>query len=742
MPRIVSVHCAALPSLGNTPTLTFVRMQGVEALSHLFSYTVQLKTPDSAGMQMGPAANVDLKSLVGQECSLTIALEGKGTGAAAGVGAGSREISGIITKSRIVRAEGRNILYELTLRPWLWLATRTSDFKIFQAQNVVDILDTVLGEYGFPVEKRLAGDYPVCDYQVQYGESDFTFVQRLMQEWGIYWYFEHKDNKHSLIICDHIGAHSPFTSAAYQTLALYPSNSKIDEEHLYHFDAAEQLTSGAWVTGDFDFTKPTADLTAMSKYPRETSHAKGEVYEWPGDYTQPADGDALARIRMEEQRVNGARAHGSGNVRAVVPGCTFTLSNHPHDAANVEYLILSARLDIEDVAEESGVQEFKQHVEFDAQPVSEPFRPVRTVPKPHTHGPQTATVSGPSGQEIWTDKYGRVKVQFHWDRYGASDENSSCWVRVSQPWAGSNFGAMHLPRIGQEVLVDFLNGDPDLPMITGRVYNAINMPPWSLPDNASQSGVLTRSTKGGSEATANALRFEDKKGEEEVWLHAEKDQRIEVEHDESHWVGNDRSKTVDHDETVQIGRDRTENVVRNETITIGKNRVKSVGIHETDVIGVDWNIAVGAVKAEVVGASCTQEVGAYKQCAVAEYFDTSVGTDNTISVGANETISVGEDQSVSVGKNYTMSVGEEHVVTVGKSSGFTIEENMNLSAGKEMIFDAGEFFQITCGESSLVMDKKGNISLKGKDITIESSGEQSFKSDKNITLKGNKILEN
>lgn len=742
MSRIVSVHCAAIPSLGDAPALTFVRMQGVESLSHLFSYTVQLKTPDSAGMRVGPAANLDLKSLIGQECSLDIVLEGKGMGAAAGLGAGSREISGLITKSRIVQAEGRSILYELTLRPWLWLATRTSDFKIFQSQSIVDIIDSVLSEYAFPVEKRLAGDYPVCEYQVQYGESDFTFLQRLMQEWGIYWYFEHKDNKHCLVICDHIGAHTPFSSQAYHTLALYASNSKIDEEHLDHFDAAEQLTSGAWVTGDFDFTKPTADLTAISKYPRETSHAKGEVYEWPGDYTQAADGDAMTRIRMEEQRANGARAHGSGNIRAVVPGCTFRLSNHPHEAANVEYLILNARLSIEDVAEESGVQECKHRVEFDAQPVSEPFRPARTVPKPHTHGPQTATVSGPSGQEIWTDKYGRVKVQFHWDRYGASDENSSCWVRVSQPWAGSNFGAIHIPRIGQEVLVDFLNGDPDLPMITGRVYNAVNMPPWALPDNASQSGILTRSTKGGSEATANALRFEDKKGEEEVWVHAEKNQRIEVENDESHWVGNDRSKTVDRDEEVQIGRDRTENVTRNETITIGKNRVKSVGIHETDVIGANWNIAVGALKAEVVGAACTQEVGTYKQCAVAEHFDTSVGAEKTTSVGTNNALSVGEDQSIRVGKNHTMIVGEEHSLAVGKSSGISVEENVSVSAGKEMLFDAGELFQITCGESSLVMDKKGNITLKGKDITFESSGELYLKSDKNITMKGNKILEN
>ncbi len=349
-----------------------------------------------------------------------------------------------------------------------------------------------------------------------------------------------------------------------------------------------------------------------------------------------------------------------------------------------------------------------------------------------------------------TDKYGRVKVQFHWDRYGANDENSSCWIRVSHPWAGSNFGAIHLPRIGQEVVVDFLNGDPDLPLITGRVYNAVNMPPWALPANATQSGVLTRSSKGGSEANANALRFEDKKGAEQVWLHAEKNQDIEVENDESHWVGHDREKNVDHDETTHIGHDRTEDVGNNESITIGVNRIKSIGVNESDNIGVDWSIAVGALKSETVGGACLQTVGAYKRCGVAQDFDTTVGANMSTSAEEAASLSVGTDYSVSVGKNQTVSVTEDRAVTVHKNISESADEDLNLSAGKnlsgaatkQLTLDAGEVFRITCGKASLEMDKKGNITLRGKDIIVESSGEQQFKASKNITLKGQKILEN
>lgn len=710
---------------------------------------MELKTPDALNLVTGLAANMDLKAFVGQECTVAIALEGKGSGAAGGIGAGVREISGIVTGARVVRPEGRSVLYALTLRPWLWLATRTTDYKIFQNKSVTDILDAVLGEYGFPVEKRLAGSYPPREYQVQYGESDFDFAQRLMQEWGIYWFFDHADGKHRLILCDHLGAHRPFSSAAYQTLSVYPNASKVDEEYLASFDVSENLTSGAWVTNDFDFTKPLADLTAMSRQPRETAHADNEVYEWPGDYAQPGEGDAIARVRMEEQRAAGARARGEGNVRAVVPGCTFTLANHPHETANTDYLIVGARLELEDISEETGFQQYRQHVVFEARPTAESYRPERTVPKPRTRGPQTATVAGPAGQEIWTDKYGRVKVQFHWDRYGANDENSSCWVRVSHPWAGSNFGAIHLPRIGQEVVVDFLNGDPDLPLITGRVYNAVNMPPWALPANATQSGVLTRSSKGGSEANANALRFEDKKGAEQVWLHAEKNQDIEVENDESHWVGNDRSKTIDNNETVHVGNNRTESVGNNEQITIGNNQDINVRSNQSTTVQSNQSLTVMAERNKKVMGSESDIISASWGINIGGVKNESVGGNNTQKVSKNSMEVVGIDKQTAVGASYTISA-KENITTTSKTRNDNIQEiheskvdeDWKIAVKKQFKLTVDDNIEIICGDSSLKMDKKGNITLKGKKLVFQSSESQTIKSSGEITIKGKQVKEN
>jgi type VI secretion system secreted protein VgrG len=286
--------------------------------------------------------------------------------------------------------------------------------------------------------------------------------------------------------------------------------------------------------------------------------------------------------------------------------------NHPRADQNREYLVTQAayRIQADDYRNTSGGREEPTyHCDFGCVESKVSFRAERTTPKPKVEGTQTAVVVGPAGEEIYCDEYGRVKVQFFWDRYGQLNENSSCWVRVSQIWAGKHWGAMHVPRIGQEVIVDFLDGDPDRPIIVGRVYNAEQMPPWGLPANQTQSGILSRSSKGGSGANANALRFEDKKGEEEVWLHAEKDQRIEVENDESHWVGHDRTEDVGNNETLSIGSNRTETVGKNETISIGKNRNETVGKNESVSVGGNQSVTVGKAKTESIALAKALSVG-------------------------------------------------------------------------------------------------------------------------------------
>lgn len=541
--------------------LLFASLGGTETVVELFTYSIKLKTPDILNLDyVSPAANLQLKPMVGKDLCVNIELDG----------GGKRYISGLVTAARVAGHQGRSVVYELRLEPWLKTLTHTSDYKAFQNKNVVDILDEVLDEYPWPVEKRLVENYPTRAWQVQYGETDFDFIQSLMQEWGIYWWFEHNENSHTLVLADAINVHK--ACADSPLVCYYQKGLKLDKEFIHTITANESLRSGQWVLNDFDFMKPRSLLKSTVANPRETGLAEYEHYEWPGDYFTKSEGEMLTRIRMEEQRSPGSRVQGSGNIRTLMTGFTFTLENYPTAEVNREYLLVQTTLFIQDNAQHSGQeQHFSYSTSFELHPTSEVYRPQRTLSKPHTKGPQSAIVTGPAGQEIWTDKYGRVKVQFGWDRYGKNDENSSCWVRVSYPWAGKGFGGIQIPRIGQEVLVDFKNGDPDLPIIVGRTYNQDTMPPWGLPGAATQSGFYSH-TIGGGPTNANALRFEDKPGGEEVWLHAEKDQRIEVNNNESHWVGNNRLKVIDKTETAIIGEKRSLTVQMDDTSLAGQNK--------------------------------------------------------------------------------------------------------------------------------------------------------------------------
>lgn len=541
--------------------LLFASLGGTETVGELFTYSIKLKTPDILNLgYVSPAANLQLKPMVGKDLCVNIELDG----------GGKRYISGLVTAARVAGHQGRSVVYELRLEPWLKILTHTSDYKAFQNKNVVEILDEVLDEYPWPVEKRLVENYPTRAWQVQYGETDFDFVQRLMQEWGIYWWFEHSENSHTLVLADAINVHK--ACADSPLVCYYQKGLKLEKEFIHTITANESLRSGQWVLNDFDFMKPRSLLKSTVANPRETGLAEYEHYEWPGDYFTKSEGEMLTRIRMEEQRSPGSRVQGSGNIRTLMTGFTFTLENYPTAEVNREYLLVQTTLFIQDNAQHSGQeQHFSYSTSFELHPTSEVYRPQRTLSKPHTKGPQSAIVTGPAGQEIWTDKYGRVKVQFGWDRYGKNDENSSCWVRVSYPWAGKGFGGIQIPRIGQEVLVDFKNGDPDLPIIVGRTYNQDTMPPWGLPGAATQSGFYSH-TIGGGPTNANALRFEDKTGGEEIWLHAEKDQRIEVNNNESHWVGNNRLKVIDKTETAIIGEERSLTVQMDDTSLAGQNK--------------------------------------------------------------------------------------------------------------------------------------------------------------------------
>ncbi|HGB1689246.1 TPA: type VI secretion system Vgr family protein [Salmonella enterica subsp. enterica serovar Typhimurium] len=566
----VTVSGSAVPP----GALLFASLDGGETLSELFSYVVQLKTPDTLNLgYVSPAANLPLKPMVGKDLCVNIELDG----------GGKRHISGLVTAARVVGHEGRSVTYELRMEPWVKLLTHTSDYKAFQNKTVVDILDEVLAEYPYPVEKRLVESYPVRTWQVQYGETDFDFLQRLMQEWGIYWWFEHSEDSHTLVLADAISAHKACPDSPL--VEWHQEGLKLDKEFIHTITANESLRTGQWVLDDFDFTKPRSLLANTVANPRETGHATYEHYEWPGDYFDKSEGEMLTRIRMEAQRSPGSRVLGGGNIRTLMTGYTFTLENYPTAEVNQEYLLMQTLLFVQDNAQHSGQdQHFTFSTRFELHPTREVFRPQRTVSKPHTKGPQSAIVTGPAGQEIWTDQYGRVKVQFGWDRYGKMDENSTCWIRVSYPWAGKGFGMIQIPRIGQEVLVDFKNGEPDLPIIVGRTYNQDTMPPWGLPGMASQSGIFSHSLYGGP-TNGNMLRFDDKTGAEEVKFHAEKDLNTTVKNNETHTVMVDRTKTIIKNETNSIGEDRNTTVTKNDGL--------SVKLAQTINIGTTYRLDVG-----------------------------------------------------------------------------------------------------------------------------------------------------
>ncbi|MES2247916.1 MAG: type VI secretion system tip protein TssI/VgrG [Pseudomonadota bacterium] len=552
--RTLEIHSTAIPVFLGRPALEPVRLSGREGVNSLFAYELLLKTPDALNLGASEAADFNLDGFIGHEISCNIQLDGAGQFIAGAVGAsvdhvgaGVRQINALVSDAQVWGEEGRHVQYKLTLRPWLHLATLSIDCKIYQDKTVVQILDELLSDYDFPVDKRLIETYPTRDFQTQYNESDFDFFSRLCQEWGISYFFEHSADKHRLVLIDNMGAYKKNDSAAYQEVEYHAPGWKMDAEYIHSFVPHHQLTSGRYASRDYDYTRPKADLSIGRGEPRATGQADGEVYQWHeggaggSHYVQPRAGTAgandpqgegrqLALLRMQALRTHGARARASGNLRGMVPGCAFELVKHPRQKANAEYLILETRFLIEDVAQDSQIpnaasdrkQQWRVEVDFTAHPMVEPLRPALTQPKPFTRGPQSALVVGPAGQNIWTDDLGRIKVQFPWDRIGAKDQHSTCWIRVSSPWAGNQLGGIQLPRIGQEVIVDFLGGDPDLPICTGRAYNQANLPPWALPGQQALSGFRSRelTEEGGNSAAgrSNHLALDDTAGKIQAQL--------------------------------------------------------------------------------------------------------------------------------------------------------------------------------------------------------------------------------
>jgi len=534
-------------------------MGGGEELGRLFNYELQLHSLDNA---------IDLNQLLGKPMCVSLQLDG----------GGERHFHGIVARCSQNVDQGQFASYQVTLRPWLWLLTRTSDCRIFQNLTIPQIIKQVFRDLGFSdFEDALSHPYREWEYCVQYRETSFDFVSRLMEQEGIYYFFRHEQGRHVLVMADAYGAHT--RAPGYASVPYFPKNEQQRErDHIHDWHLAQEVQPGSLELNDYDFQRPSARIDVRSAMPRPHTAGDYPLYDYPGTYVQSSDGEHYARTRIEALQTLHEQIELSGNARGLGSGHLFSLTGFSRKDQNREYLIVGARYYLSQESGESGVgapsAQFESSLTcIDAQ---QSFRPMAITHRPIVKGPQTALVVGPKGEEIWTDQFGRVKVHFYWDRHDQSNENSSCWIRVSQAWAGKNWGSVQIPRIGQEVIVSFLEGDPDRPIITGRVYNAEQTVPYALPANATQSGTKSRSSKGGTPANFNEIRMEDKKGAEQLYIHAERNQDIAVEVDESHWVGRDRRKNIDRNETVRIGEDRLRAVQCNDALLVGGTKSDSI----------------------------------------------------------------------------------------------------------------------------------------------------------------------
>ncbi len=710
MPRVMEITTP----LG-ADELLFHAMHAREELSRVSEFQIDL---------LSLKEDISPDALLGQTVSVQLLLPDDSP----------RFFSGYVTRFAQRGTFGRYHRYFAIVRPWPFFMTRTADCRIFQEMTAPDIIKMVCADHGMAdVAWELTATYRPWVYCVQYRETDFNFVSRLMEHEGMYYYFRHAAGRATMVITDSSSKHAPAPGYAEIPFITPGRPVRPELEHIRNWGFAREVQAGAYVHDDYDFERPSVDLLTEKVVPRTFAPSAYEMYDYPGTYVQKGDGLAYAGIRIDECGTQIETAHAVTNARGVAVGCLFTMKDFIRGDQNREHLVTGATFDLE-YSEYEGVPQTapaEYRCTFEAMSTAQQFRPKRTTPKPFVQGPQTAVVVGPPGEEIFTDKYGRVKVQFHWDRYGQMDQRSSCWVRVSSPWAGKNWGAVSLPRIGQEVVVDFLEGDPDQPLITGRVYNAEQMPPYALPANKTQSGMKSRSSMGGGADNFNEIRFEDLKGSEQLFIHAEKNQDIEVEVDETHWVGHDRTKTIDNDETTHVKHDRTETVDNNETITIGVNRLERVGANETVIVGGNRAITVSQSEAATVALQRTHSVGANETITVGGAQEMTVGGLQAITVGAAQMVNVGANQSTSVGGNESHEVGDSRTTSIGK--------NESVSVGKNLVINAGDSVVIQTGSASISMRKDGSITIKGKDISIQGSGTVNVKASGDVVVKGSKV---
>ena len=677
-------------------TLMLTGFAGTESISALFEFDLSLLSLNN---------NISFEEIIGKNVTISIILANKE----------KQYLNGLIIRfsQEKVGKDKKGVplsMYSATMVPWFWLLTGSVNSRIFQDLSVPQIIEEVFTEKGFQDFKLILKDsYPQREYCVQYRETDYQFISRLLEEEGIYYFFEHKQGSHTLILADKPSEHKPCPN---QLTASFSTDSTwTGDDVVVDLETIKQIRPGKYSLNDFNFEMPNADLNVEAPgLIKFQPPGDREIYEHPGFYTNKSDGNRLANIRMQEEEVRVTTIKGKSVCRSFTSGYRFTLSDyHREDMNNKPYVLTSVTHMANEgsytgVSSSGGVSYMNT---FTCIPFDVPFRPLRKTPKPVICGTQTDFVTGPSGNEIYSDEHGRVKVQFHWDRLGKKDESSSCWIRVSQTSAGQGWGGLNIPRIGHEVIVSFIEGDPDRPIITGRVYNGSNAPPYSVKDSAAKSTVKIQSIGGGGN---NEFRFDATENAEEIFLHGQKDWNIEIENNKKQSIGNDETLTVNNNRDKTVNNNQSETINANKTISVGKNHSESISKNMDLSIGKNMDISVGKNKNETVQSSSTEDVSSSKTLSIGSDYQISVSADMDISVDGNKSEDVGGSKQLSVSGNSSGSVGKKYILKA-----------------KKVLIDAKEEITLKSGSASITLKKNGDIKIKG-------SGK--------VIIKGSKIAQN
>jgi type VI secretion system secreted protein VgrG len=595
--------------------------------------------------------------------------------------------------------------YQAMIVPWLWFLTRTADCRIFHAHmsqppdemTVPGILKKVFKDHGFDdVTPSLTGTYRTLDHCVQYRETDFNFATRLMEQEGIYYFFEHVDEggiKHKLKLADAKSAHSEFPG--YETLKFSATTATAAEDKgtILDWVRVKQVQPGTYKVNDFDFKRPKTSLLGTSTQENSHSNDAFEIYDFAANYADEDSsdhGDDYAKLRIEELKAQHDLIIGKSDCPGIACGFKFKLEGHPRDDENGEYLVVAVNYQCtaetyKQAGPETGGKVFQ--CDFTAIPADQVFRPARVTPKPRIQGPQTAIVVGKAGEEILTDEFGRIKVQFHWDRYSPANENTPCWVRVAQSWAGKNWGSIFLPRIGQEVIVEFMDGNPDRPIVTGAVYNGESKPPYTLPDNATRSTIKSNSSKGGQ--GFNEFRFEDKKGSEQVFLHAEKDQDIRVKEVTKEWIGKDRHLVVKENQLELVEKDKHTHVKGDQLLKVEGNLGRTVAKNEVAKISGHDHLAVDGDYVRKIGGNLHEKI---------------------------------------TGNHHEKTTGEIHLTATGnadikssQNAAVVGDMNVHVKGGMVVVVEAGMQLSLKAGSNFIDIGPAG-ISIQGTMVNINMGG--------------------